>query len=131
MLRNSRAAAIIMFAYFVFAKIVLAMELGQISGVVLGLVFLYFFGKAIQGSFTYHWIQREENPNYKPSGRWMYWLGIPNSVLLILAMSYALLSVTGFFPSTRVLAGDELPRNQYEQLLANEIVLDDELIEYF
>ena len=63
MLRHSRAAAIVIFIYFVFGKIYIGLESGKMSGSGMALVFLYFYGKAIQGAFAYHKIQKEEKSN--------------------------------------------------------------------
>lgn len=133
MLRNSRAAAVVVFIYFVLSKTYIALELetSQFAGFAMSFVFLYFYGRAIQGSFVYHKIQKTKNPDYKPAPSWMYWIGIPSGLLALLASTYSLITIGGMLPSTRVLSGGELPRTQYNQLLIDGIVSTDEVIEYF
>ena len=69
MLRTSRAAALTMCIYFVFTKIIMFMEFGRATGVITALVFLFFFGKAAQGTFAYHRIKKEEDSSYQPASR--------------------------------------------------------------
>ncbi len=45
MLRKSRAAAITIFIYFIFAKVFIGLETGSTAGIGGSLIFLYFFGK--------------------------------------------------------------------------------------
>lgn len=40
--RKSRFAAVFLFIYFIFAKIYIGIEVGRMSGVGMGLIFLYF-----------------------------------------------------------------------------------------
>src|SRR5688572_26416200 len=56
--KKSRFAAILLFCYFIFAKIVIGLETGKMPGIGLALVFLYFYGKAIQGTFVYHRLEK-------------------------------------------------------------------------
>ena len=58
MYKNSRVSAVIVFIGFLFSKVFYIIETGSIYGIGIGLVFLYFFGKAIQGTFTYHKIEQ-------------------------------------------------------------------------
>ncbi len=62
MLRNSRTAAVTIFIYFLISKIYMALEFGQMIGLAAGVIFLYFYGKAIQGSFVYYKIKKSEVP---------------------------------------------------------------------
>ena len=50
----------IIFVYFIIAKIIIGIEMGKMTGFVTSLIFLYFYGKAIQGTFTYHKIEKAE-----------------------------------------------------------------------
>lgn len=56
--RKSRTCAVLMFVYFVLSKIVLIGQTGQASGAVLGLVFLYFFGRGVLGTFEFHKLRK-------------------------------------------------------------------------
>jgi len=50
---KSRTAATLMFIYFVFSKILTLIE-GRFDGIVFGLIFLFFYGRAMIGTFRYH-----------------------------------------------------------------------------
>jgi hypothetical protein len=58
MYRKSRAAAVVIFVYFIISKIYVGLSLGRIPNLAIGLVFLYFYGKAIQGTFVFHRLER-------------------------------------------------------------------------
>lgn len=66
--KKSRTAAILFFIYFIFAKIYMAIDIGQMPGAV-SILLLYLQGKAIQGTFVFHGIEKQENPNYKPASK--------------------------------------------------------------
>ena len=131
MLRNSRAAATTIFVYFLFAKIYIAVETGQSAGITTGLIFLYFYGKAIQGSFTYHKIKKADDPEYRPPSKWSYNFGIPLIVFLFASMGFLLLSEANVVPSLEVLAGSDVSNKDRSILVANEILYETEEIEYF
>ena len=52
--RKSRACAVLMVIYFVASKILLFIQTGKPSGIVLGLVFAYFYVQGVVGTFAYH-----------------------------------------------------------------------------
>ena len=52
--RKSRACAVVMFIYFLISKILVVVETGQASGLVMGVVFLYFYWQGVVGTFAYH-----------------------------------------------------------------------------
>jgi hypothetical protein len=131
MLRNSRAAAITAFVYFILAKAMIALETGAVGGIVAGLFFLYFFGKAIQGTFAYHRIRKAEDENYRAAPRWTYFVGIPALVLMFTLMGFGLLTMTDAVPSTEVLRGAEVAADDVQLLIDNEVLFADENIEYF
>lgn len=68
---------------------------------------------------------------HKPMSRLLQWSSVPVAVVVFLFLGFALLIETGNAPSDRVLAGAEVPNDQYEALLAEQIVYADETIEYF
>ena len=129
--RKSRVSAILMFAYFITSKAMIFVEMRTLSGLVVALVFLYFFAKAIQGSFVYHKLEKEENPDYKAASKWAYIMGTPASFILLALLGYALMSVTGVVPSTRVQTGSELATGHLATLRRHSIISDDENVEYF
>lgn len=131
MLRNSRAAAITMCIYWVLSKTFIYLESGQITGLGMGLVFLYFFGAAVRGSYVYHRIKKEEDPEYRPAPRWYYYVGIPAAAIFALLAGFGLLTMTGHVPSTEVVSGSEVSPEDHQDLVANGILYEDEEIAYF
>ena len=49
-----RTCAVVMFIYFLISKILVVVETGQASGLVMGVVFLYFYWQGVVGTFAYH-----------------------------------------------------------------------------
>jgi len=131
MYRKSRAAAVIIFVYFILAKIIMGIEMGKTTGLLTSLIFLYFYGKAIQGTFIYHKIEKAENPDYKPTSKWVYYFGIPGGLLVVTLMIIGIMTMTGVVPSTEVVKGSELSSKEIELLRNEEIVSKNENIEYF
>ena len=131
MYRKSRGAAVIIFIYFIVSKIIIALETQIYSGFGTALLFLYFYGKAIQGSFVYHRLEKNDNPDYKPASKLSYILGIPSSLLVTVLIGYSLMSTTGVVPSTRVQSANEINTNDIAVLIDNGIVPEDEKVEYF
>lgn len=129
--RKSRTAAVLLFIYFMFAKIFIALSVGRMQGLLVSLIFLYFYARAIQGTFVFHRLEKQENPDYKTSSVWYLIAGIPLGLCFLLALGFGMLTVTGAFPSTEVLAGDKVPANQVATLVEHNIVESEEEIAYF
>jgi len=51
--RNSRASAVAMLVYFIVSKILIMIEVGKPTGIVLSLIFIYYFYRGVQGTFAY------------------------------------------------------------------------------
>ena len=83
-LRNSRVSAICLFGYVILLNIIFIIVTGNPLGGLVSLFVLYFFGRAIQGTFAYHRIHREQDPEYRPVGRATYL--VSGLVILIVAM---------------------------------------------
>ena len=131
MLRRSRVAAIAIFVYFIFAKIFFLLETGKPTGFAVALVFLYFYGKAIQGAFVYHRLEREASPEQKKGSRWKYYVGIPIVVLIFAIMGLGLLTMTSVLPSTEVLAGSRMHASDISALTEEGLIYPDEKVVYF
>lgn len=130
--RKSRFAAVFIFLYFILSKIYIGIELGRMSGLAMGLVFLYFYGKAIQGTFVFHKIEKSENPNYKPTSKLAYYAGIPVLVLFVAALGFGLMTMTGVVPSTEVQSGAEMFRKDKDTLISSNIIsVDDEVLFFY
>lgn len=78
--KRSRTAATIMFVYFLLSKILIAVGTGSPSGLVFGLVFMYFYFRAMIATYRYHQYIRTwrrdppparaslaDNPAFKPA----------------------------------------------------------------
>jgi hypothetical protein len=128
-LKRSRTAAIILFCYYFLSQILLFAETGRPTGLVLSIVFLFFFGKAIRGTFAYHNIRKAADPDYRPGGRAKYFLWIP---VIVIAVIFSGLIVLGTVtPSTAVLTGAELDQSDVDLLRAEGIVEQNEQIVLF
>lgn len=131
MRRQSRAAAIAMFIYFVFSKILIAAETGATSGLVASLVFLYFFGGAVRGSFAYHRIQHSADPEYSPPKKWTYWVGIPAGLIMVALFALGVLSEFGVVPGISVVDGQDLSQDNRNLLIELGVIQPTEEVELF
>lgn len=130
MLKCSRTAAVSIFVYFIISKAAITLETGQTSGLAMSLVFLYFFGKAIQGSFAWKKLKKAEDPGYRSAPRWVYWMTIPTMSLFFFAAGFGVLTMTDMVPSTEVLEGSKVNLADKQMMIDTGIIYDDEEIEY-
>jgi len=56
--KKSRTCAVLMLVYFVASKILLMIEAQSASGIVMGLLFTYFYTLGVVGTFQYHKLGR-------------------------------------------------------------------------
>jgi len=129
--KKSRTAAIVLFVYFIISKIFIGLETGKISGIFISLIFLYFYGKAIQGAFSYKKIEKSENPSYKPTPKVYYYVSIPLLIIFTAIVGLGLLTMTSVIPSTEVKAGVDVNQNNKEMLIANNIISIDDKLNFF
>lgn len=129
--RKSRVAATFMFIYFLASKIIIGLETGKPTGIFLSLLFLWFFFQATRGTFTWHKLEKAENPDYKPSRKWIIWLGGVVAVLFLGLMGLGVAVSTGHATATAVQTGKELPKNQREKLLEADIIKSDEAVRFY
>jgi hypothetical protein len=52
--KKSRACAVLMLIYFIASKILIAIETGKAPGIVLALIFVYYYWQGVAGTFAYH-----------------------------------------------------------------------------
>lgn len=52
--RQSKAASIILLAYFILSQISMRMETGNAGGILLSLVFLFYYSLGVKGAFYFH-----------------------------------------------------------------------------
>lgn len=131
MYKRSRVASVIAFIYFLSAKLIISIETQAYSGLGMALVFLYFYGKAIQGSFVYHKLEKEENPDYKATTKWTYIIGIPSVLIVAILIGFSLMSTTGVVPSTRVQSKGEIRTNDISTLRSHGIINANDNVDYF
>ncbi len=72
--RKSRACAVVMFVYFVFCKYIqwsTQIRLSQVNfaGVIMGLIFLYYYFQGVRGTFAYQKLKKEEVPPVEPEAQ--------------------------------------------------------------
>ena len=51
--RKSRACAVLMLVYFIVSKVILTLETGKAGGLLVGLIFLYYYARGVVGTFAY------------------------------------------------------------------------------
>ncbi|WP_269790598.1 hypothetical protein [Stenotrophomonas sp. Iso1] len=61
--KRSRTAATIMFVYFVLSKILIMLDTGLPTGLILGLVFATFYFRAMTATYRYHRLLKEWQRN--------------------------------------------------------------------
>lgn len=129
--KKSLTAAVVMFIYFIFARIYLVIETGQVTGIVLGLVFLYFFGKAAQGAFVLQKIKKLENPDNEVKPKWITFLKITGIFIFFSLIGVGGLTMTGTLTPTEVLSGNDLSEDYKETLINSDIINQGDYIQYF
>ena len=65
--KRSRACAVAMLVYFVISKIIFLVESGKPSGVVMSVIFIYYFWQGVSATFAYHKL-KGRNPALAASG---------------------------------------------------------------
>ena len=130
MYRKSRVASVVIFVYFLISKIIIAMETQVYTGFIVAVIFLYYFAKAIQGSFVYHRLKKAEDPNYKATTIGAYIVGVPTLLVLASLLGAALLSTMGVLPSWKVQAAGELGQDDISILRDNGIISSKDVLIY-
>ncbi len=120
--QHSRVAAVSMLVYFILAKILIALETGTMAGILVSLIFLYYFGAAARGAIAYHRIQLLADPSYSVSSKWAYRIGIPVGLLALALIVLGILSEVGVVPSTAVVAGSELSNTDKTTLVEMGVI---------
>ena len=131
--KKSRFASVVMFVYFFIAKIIIAMNTNPISGVTgiaLGLIFLYFFGRAIQGAFVFHKLEREENPDHKPPKKWLMVTGAIAGIVIVGVIGFGMMIEIGVFPPAKVQSAKEIRTEDIRSLRNAGIISTEDEIEF-
>jgi len=91
--KHSRVASILLLTTFLMVKLYLLsissivfLTEGEppVIFIITSLIFIYFFAKAVQGSFAYHQIEKRINPGKYIRKVWHYFLGIPLALIGII-----------------------------------------------
>ena len=128
--KRSRLAAVLMFAYFVFANFYHFHVTGKIGGGLMIFVFVFFYGKAVWGSYVYHRIEKAENPNYKPMRKWVVCIVGFAVFLFVGLIGFGAMTMTGVLPSTEVLHVSKIKQRQLEQVMSTGFILENENLLY-
>lgn len=128
---KSRWAAIGVFIYFMFAKVFMMLSTGQIGNIIIPLIMLYFFARAIQGTFVYHRILKSESQNYRANGKWVYYVFIPVIALFVFLLGLGLSTMIGVLPSTEVVEGKKMLESDRALLMEKNILLPQDNVVYF
>jgi hypothetical protein len=131
MLRYSRTAAITIFVYSILDKLFIGLETREMPSIGIALVFLFYFGRAIQGTFAYHKIQKEQDPNYRSAPKWIYYVGIPSGLLALMIVGSGILRVSGVLPAVEVTSGSNMRHKDRSLLIEKGIIQPEEDIKYF
>ncbi|GAB60759.1 hypothetical protein [Rheinheimera nanhaiensis] len=131
MYKHSRTAAVVILLYFIASKAIIAVETSKAPGIGMALVFVYFYGKAIQGAFAYHRLEQQADPEYRAMSRkGGVFLGA-GVLIAVLMIGFSLFSTFGVVPSTRVLAGNEIPEADIKLLEEKGILVAGDQVEFF
>ena len=135
--KRSRAASISMVVLYLVSQVIFYFEelsLGvlaaDIFSSILGLIVLWFFVKAVQGTIVFHRIEKVENPNYKKTSKIWYYVGIPIGTILMGLVALGGAIVVGYLPDTFVQSGDEISEFGYSSLIDAQIISEVDKVKY-
>ena len=128
-LRRSRTSAVCLFLFYLLSQILFMVETGAPAGLLATLAFLYFFGRGIQGTFAYHRIYREQNPEPRPARKTMYFVWVPLGLVGVVLAGLMVLGSMG--PPLAVVTGEELSPDDLRILLDEDIIEPGETVVLF
>ncbi len=131
LLKCSRTAAILILIYWVLAKIYAWMILSHASGVVVDVIFLYFFANATRGTFAYRNIQHRQKSYQAPRYKWPLIVGKLLGLLVVGFALYVVLMEAGYFPSTATLSEDKISDYHRSKLVAAGFISENERLIFF
>jgi hypothetical protein len=92
---------------------------------------LYFYGRAIQGTYILRKLAKAENPISETSSNWARFSVIGAAVLFFSLASVGLLTMTGSLTPTEVLEGKDLSDEYREALIDSNVITRGDRIQYF
>ncbi len=129
---RSRACALLLLIHFVVSKIAMFSDLGfEARNLVIAIVIIVIYARAVMGTFVYHRIRREEDPEYRSWRWWMVLLGGPVVGILLLMMIIGMLSTTSVVLPVGVVNGQDLSASNIKKLEDHGIVEPGETIDLF
>ncbi|WP_223787651.1 hypothetical protein [Marinicella meishanensis] len=131
MSRFSRAAAVVMFVFVLLNQVLVFLETASIWAVAIGLLFLFFLGRGIKGTFDYHALMRQVNPEHQPTKRWMWVVFTPVALIAVWVLGLGALSHFKLIPAEHVKAKHEITAKERQALQDMYLVEADTEIEYF
>lgn len=131
LLKFSRVAATVLFLLLITSMITGSITSFGPMGVFFALIIVYYFGNALRGTFTYHRIRRKQDPQYRRTPKWQYFIGIPTALILFVAITWVLMGAMGIVPTTEVLTGPQFHDKNKETLRQEAILLKNERVDFF
>jgi hypothetical protein len=128
MYRNSRVTAV---AILYCASVTVLMAPLTTVELVWGLACIYFYGRAAQGAFAFHKLERLENPDYKATDKWAYIIFIPLVIVSTLGLGIIVLEKSGTMLPPRVLAKDEIHPKWISTLISHGHIGTNDSVDYF
>ena len=127
----SRVSAILLFLIYALDKIIVWVEIGRPTGIIIALIILFYLGKGIGGAFAYHKLRKEADPDYKSTKWWMWLIGIPSALLLMIVIALGSFMMMIDSPETSIQTGAELGPEKIQSLRDADIIEEDEEVIYF
>lgn len=106
---GSRVAAVMLLAYFIMAKISLALSSGRVAGFGLAIIFIVFFFNAARGTFALHRIRLREDDTYRPRP-WLTALLSVGAATVLIFLGIGL-AVDALGPSTTLVDAEDVGKD--------------------
>ncbi|MEM7012233.1 MAG: hypothetical protein AAF585_12180 [Verrucomicrobiota bacterium] len=131
-LRRSRCAAVFLLLFYIFNVVATHVMSGELkpASLVLPVIIAILLARGVWGTFAYHKIRKQADPNYRAAPKWATWIALPAGVVFVLCLG-CIGGVTFFGVPAEVIAGEDLNPKYVRELKDNGIVEEDETIELF
>jgi len=133
--RKSRTAAVLLFTYFLIARIALWVSMGSVRGLPMALLFGYFYAQGIRGTFAYQALIRADPSSAPPaaSGRSWKWLWVLGGMASLagLALLAGLIYIGSVSPDTAVVPAAELPERFVTRIRELSLLEPEEKLVFF
>jgi hypothetical protein len=126
--RSSRLAAVLLFVFYLFNVVLTFLETPSLVGLGISLIILFFLAGAIKGAFDYQALLKNEDPDYRPTKKWMWVVFTPLVVLLGFFVLTALLSKWDIIPPTYVKFSQEITQDDRDALQELGLISTDTVV---